>query len=148
LNPTLANVVFYAANVLYAAAFLLLVLWPRSAFITQRWVPLVHPLLLTAPYIVLAGPHLASGTLEYFSLDGVARLMENGDIRLATWLDLMVVVPVVFSFVVRDLAERGASRLKIAVIAILGSVAAPLGLACFVVDKWLALRRTTAAGNG
>ena len=142
MNPTLANVVFYGANVLYMGAFLSLVLWPRSVFITQRWVPLVHPVLLTVPYIVLAGPHLAKGALEYFSLEGIARLMGNGDIRLATWLDLMVVVPVVFSFVVRDLAARGASRAKIAVIALLGSAAAPLGLVLFVGDKWLASRRT------
>src|SRR5881394_1473177 len=142
MNPTLANAVFYAANVLYTGAFLSLVLWPRSAFVTQRWVPLVHPVLLTVPYLVLAGPHLASGTFEYFSLEGIARLLGNGDIRLATWLDLMAVVPVVFSFVVRDLAARGASRTKIAVIALLGSAAAPLGLTCFVVEKWLASRRT------
>jgi hypothetical protein len=141
VNPTLANVVFYAANVLYTGAFLALVFWPRSVFVTRRWVPLIHPLLMAIPYIVLAGPHLATGNLDYFSLEGVARLLSNSDIRLATWLDLMAVVPVVFSFIVRDLAAREASRTKIAVIALLGSAAAPLGLACFAVDKWLHLRR-------
>lgn len=148
MGPIAANVTFYAANFLYILAYVLLVGWPRSAFVTRKWVPLVHPLLLVIPYIVLAGPHLATGIPKYVSLEGIASLMTNSDIQLATWLDLMALLPVAFSFVVRDLVTRSASRAKIVVIVLLGSVLAPLGFACFVIDKWLASRRTTPQASG
>jgi hypothetical protein len=148
LGPIAANVTFYAANFLYCLAYVLLVGWPRSTFVTRKWVPLVHPLLLTIPYIVLAAPHLAAGIPKYASLEGIASLMANSDIQLATWLDLMALLPVAFSLVVRDLVARGASRVKIVLIVLLGSMLAPLGFACFVIDKWVASRRTTPQANG
>lgn len=147
MGPFTADVTFYAANCLYTLAYVLLVGWPRSAFVTRKWVPLVHPLLLAIPYLVLAGPHLASGISKYFSLSGIALLMADGDIRLALWLDLMALLPIVFSFVVRDLVARGASRAKIAIIVLLGSAFAPIGFACFAIDKWLASRGTEPKVN-
>ena len=149
MGPIAANVIFYAANLLYCLAYVLLAGWPRSAFVTRKWVPLVHPLLLAIPYAVLAGPHLTTGIPKYISLHGVALLMADDDIRLATWLDLMALLPVVFSFVVRDLVARRASRAKIAIIVLLGSALAPFGFACFAIDKWLASRRRpTPQTNG
>lgn len=147
MSPIAANVIFYAANLLYLLAYVLLVGWPRSAFVTRKWVPLMHPLLLAIPYAVLAGPHLIAAIPKYCSLAGVALLMTDDDIRLAAWLDLMALLPVTFSFVVRDLVARGASRVKITIIVLLGSAFAPIGFACFAIEKWLASRRSAAQAN-
>jgi hypothetical protein len=141
VNSQAATVVFYAANVLYTATFMMLAFRPQAPFVTRTWTPLIHPLILAVPYTILAGPRLMAGVPNYFSLEGIATLMSDADIRLALWLDLMAIVPVLFSFVARDLVSRGASRVKIAVLVLLGSAAAPLGLAIFVVDKWLATRQ-------
>ena len=100
------DLMFTLANMVAAAAWLLLATAPR-----QRWVSLITrlivPGLFAMVYVGIAAATLSGSDGGFSSLDGVARLFANRWLLTAGWLHYLAFDLLIGTWEVRDAQRRG-----------------------------------------
>jgi len=101
-----AEQVFSVANLLAAAAWLLLIVLPRPAWVTRIATGVVVPALFAAAYIAIVGSQWGSSPGSFSSLAGVSALFSNPWVLLAGWLHYLAFDLLVGTWEARDARER------------------------------------------
>ena len=108
-----AEQVFSIANLLAAAAWLLLIVLPRPAWVTRIATGVVVPALFAVAYVAIVGSQWGSSSGSFSSLAGVNALFSNPWVLLAGWLHYLAFDLLVGTWEVRDARERGMPHLLV-----------------------------------
>ena len=135
---------FTIANGAAFAAWVLLLVAPRST-VTRRLVHSgVFQLAFAGLYLAIVAVHLEPNTLaEFGSLAGVMRLFQEPWIALAAWVHYLAFDLFIGAWIGRDAHARGVSRWSVLPCQALTFLLGPIGLLAYVVG----VRRELISGR-
>jgi hypothetical protein len=130
------DLMFTLANMVAAAAWLLLATAPR-----QRWMSLVTrlivPGLFAMVYVGIAAATLSGSDGGFSSLDAVARLFEHRWLLTAGWLHYLAFDLLIGTWEVRDAQRRGVPHLLVVPCLLLTFMLGPAGWLLYtVLSRW------------
>ena len=129
-----AEQIFSLLNLIAMAAWLVLILFPRSRSTTK--VLSVVPALLAVVYVALLAVALPQGEGGFSSLAGVSALFENRWALLAGWTHYLAFDLFIGGWEVRDAQSHGIPHLLIVPALILTFLFGPAGLLLYLAIRW------------
>ena len=134
---------FLPLNLISVAAWVLLMVWPRRAWVT--WIAgLIVPAFFALAYIAILITQFAGSDGSFMTLAGVAALFANPWLLLAGWLHYLAFDLLIGCWEVRDAQARGVPHAALVPCLVLTLMFGPAGWLTYLVVRRAAGRRRDA----